>query len=254
MDFAIGNGYSRIKETPTHSTMIRPLAVIVVIAAIAVAWTYTLNVGDRGPASPEAPLPPQEARAETLATPPAPIVVQRHPVAEPEPTAEPARHLAERPGLAEGPGLAGDLEGLDRQNLEKVNRVLRRAGRATIRSDAELTADDLAKLDDMVTSRDKAINKAADAVLDFQDPHADEMIANIKQAVDSGSKPPYEVLPNGRAPERGPYDLLITSSYQGVVYAHKVPVSQELLNTVDAQRLAETLRLDAYTQFAASFQ
>ncbi|MCK5945115.1 MAG: hypothetical protein KAI24_24210 [Planctomycetes bacterium] len=194
-----------------------------------------------------------EESAAPAPIPPAPEIGEQQLRQEPSlpiSVAEPAHRTIETAPAPQTRYRAAELEGVHARNVARVNRVLRKAGRQPLPDDALLTAGDLETLNDMVVASDNAINEAANRVLDFQAPHADEMVDTIKSAVDAGSTPPYRVLLGGRVPQRGRYELLITSAYKGVVYAHTIPVSQELMETVDAQHTAEALRLDAYTAFA----
>jgi len=77
------------------------------------------------------------------------------------------------------------------------------------------------------------------------------MSSAVREAVDAGETVPYTVLPKGRLPHRGPYDLLVTTSYLGVVYLLTIPVDAKLREVVEMQRLAEDFRIDAYTSFLA---
>jgi hypothetical protein len=114
-----------------------------------------------------------------------------------------------------------------------------------------LTPADIEILVGMVAECNAAIDRAADDVLDYQAPFARKMTESILEAAERGGKPPFDVLPDGRLPQRGPYDLLVTTSHRGVVYCMKLPVDQQLMEVVDKQRGAEMLRLEAFTEFAS---
>lgn len=147
-----------------------------------------------------------------------------------------------------------DLADQHRKNISQVNRVLRQAGCPEVNPDARASEDHLALLNDIVTTTNKEINTAARAVMRFQEPYATQMRKQIKEAVDSGREVPYEKLPGGVLPNRGPYDLIVTTAYAGVVYLGSMPKSPELFEIVDRQLLAERMRLHAFQQWVAELE
>jgi hypothetical protein len=146
------------------------------------------------------------------------------------------------------------LTGLHETNVTQFNRAMKRAGRKQLLPDDLLSDDDLGRLAEMHSACSKAINVAASAVSDFQAPYGKAMSSAVREAVDAGETVPYTVLPKGRLPHRGPYDLLVTTSYLGVVYLLTIPVDAKLREVVEMQRLAEDLRIDAYTSFLADLK
>lgn len=144
-----------------------------------------------------------------------------------------------------------ELQGAHEKNLQRLNRVLREAGRPEVAGDQRVAIADLEVLNDMIEACNKSINDAAAEVLEFQDPFASKMAAEVRAAVDAGETVPYQVLERGLIPKRGPYDLLVTSAYKGVVYAGFLPQNADLFEVVDKQRLAEQMRLASYQDWAA---
>lgn len=198
--------------------------------------------GDSGSSPPSAGNPPSQE-----------LAIPIHADREVELATSSEREAAPQPSnrnQADGIMHASDLMGLHEKNLTAINRVLKKSGSPTIPGNAVMTIEDLEMMVGMVAECDRAINDAADAVLDFQRVHAESMTAKIIAASERGEAPPFDVLPNGVLPNRGPYDLIITSSQHGVVYGMKVPIDQPLMEIVDSQRTAEALRVDAYRSFA----
>lgn len=148
-----------------------------------------------------------------------------------------------------------DLTGLHEKNITLLNRVMKKSGRREVGPDATISDDELGQLADMLSASSDAINEAADAVLDFQEPYAEKMGSVIKEAVDAGKPVPYKVLLKGVLPKnRRPYDQFVTTSYLGVVYLLTVPVSADLMELVDQRKMTEELRLEAFTSFAANLK
>jgi hypothetical protein len=147
-----------------------------------------------------------------------------------------------------------EFAGLHEKNISLVNKMLRRSGRPEIPPDAKATDEELGQLADMVTATSKAINDAADGVLSYQRPYAKKMSSVVKTAVDAGKELPYRVLPNGVLPDPKPYELFITTAYLGVVYLQTIPITAELMEIVDQQKIAEALRIDAFAGFAAKLK
>jgi hypothetical protein len=138
------------------------------------------------------------------------------------------------------------LQGPHAALIDELNRVLREAGKPEVPPDRVVAAEDLELLGAAIEAHNTVINEAAVQVLEFMDPFSSEMAREIKTAVDTGEPVPFEVLPKGLIPKRGPYDLLATCAYRGVVYAATMPHTPELFELVDRQRRAENVRLVTY--------
>jgi hypothetical protein len=134
--------------------------------------------------------------------------------------------------------------------IAEVNRVLKESGRQPIAPTEALAPTELELLTDMVKNCNAEINLAAEKVLDHTDNLAKRMAQEILACVKDGKPVPYEALPRGILPPREPYDLFVTTTHMGVVYLARAPKTQAALDVVDSQRMAERLRLDAYTSFA----
>lgn len=190
----------------------------------------------------DAPPPRDESSSQSDAA-----IPQRALVPDPKPEASAPKADDSGAGAAvqESSTIAA-LEGRHADNIKELNRVLREAGKPEVSPDRVVTVDDLVLLGDAIEANNAAINDAAVRVLDFMDPFSSAMAREIKAAVDAGKPVPYQVLPRGLIPKRGPYDLLATCAYRGVVYAGTMPQTSELFEIVDRQHLAENLRLVAY--------
>lgn len=229
----------------SHRTLTGLVLAILLLAATWIAWppetcVLTENASSAGQ---------EPAIGGKQGEPPPRVALE---TAGPATSELPERHpQAQRPEYVDGMVRVGDLSVGDAQNIQKVNRVLQRAGRALIEPDAMMTADEVTILFDMVSACEKEINASAQAVLDFQQPLANEMAKSIMAHGGAGRPIPYQVIPNGVLPPRHKYDLFVTSAYKGVVYLAIMPKTQESMDLVDATYLAEHLRLDAYTSFAS---
>lgn len=106
----------------------------------------------------------------------------------------------------------------------------------------------------MVEELDKSIDECAERALDFADPFRESMLRKIREDVRSGRNPPFEVLRDGVIPDRTPHDILVTTVFNGVVYAGFVPKSNELHEVLEAQRLAERARVESYLSWVTGLK
>jgi len=170
--------------------------------------------------------------------------------------AKPASHVEREIPVAVAPEsvAVGVLQGAYRKDIDRVNRVLRKAGHPEVAADKRVSLDDLGLLHEMVQELDQSIDECAERALDFADPFRESMLKRIREDVSSGRTPPFEVLRDGVIPDRTPHDILVTTVFNGVIYAGFVPKSNGLHEVLEAQRLAERARVESYLSWVAGLK